>query len=167
MASEPSQAFWDHGRTAKSQPGALHWQISENGTYPDFDLILATCKGELPTLDSQACEVCRQITISDLSNPNPPYGYKHHQSETALIASANKGCRLCIWVCHALFFEPQLEGTVEKWATRAPEFRRSRYRYPPILRFSASRKGITVRPSYEETERNILRVYTSRGVCLK
>ena len=149
------------------QPNALEWQISDNGTYPEFDRTIETYKGQLPTLDPQACETCREITISDLLKVDPPYGYEHHSSEKYLLASASKGCRLCIWICYALFLDPLLEGTTDKWATRAPirEALKRHYRYPPILRFSKTRGGLRIQNPFEYTERNILRLYTSWGVC--
>jgi hypothetical protein len=147
--------------------------MSENGTYPDADRALHDDNKLLPVLDPQACEVCRRITISALTTKRAPYGFRHHSSERALLPSANLGCRMCLWVCSALFFEPSLEGQAEKWGTRAPipvilqrleprptgNF--SEYRYPPILHYSESLRGIIILNPYETTNRNILRVYTN------
>jgi len=153
------------------QPRGLLWQMSENGTYPDADQALHDDNKLLPVLDPQACEVCRKITISVLTLKRAPYGFKHHSSERALLSSANLGCRMCLWVCSALFFEPSLEGQAEKWGTRAPAKRlggeprpagnSSGYRYPPILHYSESLRGIIILNPYETTNRNILRVYTN------
>jgi hypothetical protein len=83
---------------------------------------------------------------------------------------------MCLWVCSALFFEPSLEGQAEKWGTRAARFEiapryqlelaarpgtSSGYRYPPILHYSESLRGLTILNPYETTNRNILRVYTN------
>jgi hypothetical protein len=145
------------------QPRGLLWQMSENGTLPEADRALHDDNKLLPVLDPQACEVCRRITISALTMKTAPYGFKHHTSERALLSSANLGCRMCLWVCFALFFEPSLEGQVEKGGTRAPkpDETSSRYRYPPILHYSESLRGITILNPYETTNRNILRVYTN------
>jgi hypothetical protein len=158
---------------ATGQPRGLLWQMSENGTYPDADRALHDDDKLLPVLDPQACEICRRITISALTIKRAPYGFRHYSSERALLSSANLGCRMCLWVCSALFFEPSLEGQAEKWGTRAPipvilqrleprptgNF--SEYRYPPILHYSESLRGIIILNPYEKTNRNILRVYTN------
>jgi hypothetical protein len=142
------------------QPRGLLWQMSENGTYPDADRALHDDSKLLPVLDPQACEVCRRITISALTIKRAPHGFKHHSSERDLLSSANLGCRMCLWVCSALFFEPSIEGQAEKWGTRAPG-NPSGYRYPPILHYSESLRGISILNPYETTNRNILRVYTN------
>jgi hypothetical protein len=144
------------------QPRGLPWQMSENGTLPDAVRALHDDNKLLPVLDPRACEVCRRITISALTIKTAPYGFKHHTSERALLSSTGLGCKMCLWVCFALFFEPSLEGQVEKWATRAPSPYDCGYRYPPILHYSESLRGITILNPYEATNRNILRVYTNR-----
>jgi hypothetical protein len=152
------------------RPRALRWQVSENGTYPDEDRVLTDDNSRLLVLDPQACEICQGITISALTTKAAPYGFEHHSSKEALLLSANQGCRLCIWVCFASFFEPWLEGQAEKDGTRPPTegvfplrsaLRPVRHQYAPILRYSKSLRGITILNPYEATDRNVLRVYTN------
>jgi hypothetical protein len=145
----------------------LLWQMSEYGTYPDVDRALHDDDTLQPVLDPKACKVCRTITLSALTMNKEPYGFKHHSSERDLLSAADSGCRMCLWVCSALFFEPSLEGQAEKSGTRAPPVatalngHQGKYSYPPILRFSQSLKGITILNPYETTNRNILRAYTN------
>lgn len=147
---------------AHSKPHGFLFQMPENGTYPDADRILRHDNAQLQVLDPQPCEVCRTITLSALTRKRAPYGFKHHSSQRTLLDSADQGCRLCLWVCHALFLEPGLEGHPDKEGTRAPKghFKEHQYQYPPILRYSQSLGGIEILNPFEETGRNILRVYT-------
>lgn len=153
----PESSFKPASKPTPKPPGLL-WEVSEHGTYPEFDQALMDDDALLPVLDPQACKVCQMITVPALTYPN---GFEHHSTEEALLSAANRGCRLCLWVCSALFLEPWLEGKVEKRATRAPTQNIGWYQYPPILRFSRTLRGIKIVNPYEATERNILRVYTN------
>lgn len=120
----------------------------------------------LLVLDPQDCEICQSITILVLTTKAAPYGLEHHSSKEALLLSANQGCRLCIWVCFASFFEPWLEGQAEKDGTRPPTegifpLRSVRHQYAPILRYSKSLRGITILNPYEAADWHALRVYTN------
>lgn len=164
----------------KRERGLL-WQASEDGTYPDVDRCVHNHVERLLVLDPELCWMCEKLTFSVLVAEAEPFGYKHHGRMTDLLSAADRGCRMCIWICSALFFQPWLEGQHEKGGTRAPVpedyltsspdgrqvFMRSNhsgYRYPPILRYSRSANGIIIRNPHETTERNILRIYTNHGL---
>jgi hypothetical protein len=83
-------------------PTQMLTQDCENGTYPDTDRTLTEDNTRLRVLDPQACSLCQTVTISALTRTDSPYGFKHHSSQHELLRSADRGCRLCLWVCYAL-----------------------------------------------------------------
>ena len=166
----PSWLPWTSGMAvAPVRTRGFLLQEPENGTYPKLDYTFTDDVSRLLVFEPEACEVCGTITISALTMKEAPYGFKHHSSQQALLSSADKGCRLCLWVCYAMYLEPWIQGHADQSGTRAPAAwhhafdpsQEQQASFPPILRYSKSVRGIRILNPVEATDRNILRVYTN------